>query len=284
MSEVTKNIENESCCTVVCETPLNKDYWDAQYQSNTIGWDLGQVSPPLKNYIDSISDKSARILIPGAGNAYEADYLVSQGFQNITIIDIAPTVVESLQKTYSSTPQVTILLGDFFEHKGSYDVILEQTFFCALAPFLRQRYVWKMHQLLAPKGKIAGLLFNRTFEKSPPFGGSKEEYQLLFKDAFSFIKIEECTTSIGPRMGSELFIEFEKNESITVALYNFTGMHCSSCQKKITILFNELPKVLNASISSDYSQVLLVSNEPIELSLLEATIAYDEAYKIIPVM
>lgn len=284
MSKETKYDESESCCTVVCETPLNKDYWDAQYQSNTIGWDLGQVSPPLKRYINTLTNKNCKILIPGAGNAYEANYLVSKGFQNITIIDIAPTVVESLQNTYSNTPQVSIILGDFFDHKGNYDLIIEQTFFCALAPFLRQRYVWKMHQLLAPKGKLAGLLFNRTFEKSPPFGGSKEEYQLLFKEAFNEVQMEVCADSIAPRLGSELFFEFDKNESVIVALYQFEGMHCSSCQKKITTLFNELPNVLNTSFSSDYSQVIVVSKAPIELSLIETTIAYDEAYKIIPVM
>jgi len=150
-------MDNLQCCVVSCEKPLDQNYWDSQYQSNTIGWDLGEVSPPLKNYIDTLENKDIRILIPGCGNTYEAEYLLEQGFTNITVIDIAPTLVENLKTKFKDNPNINILLGDFFEHQGMYDVILEQTFFCALPPTMRQKYVWKMHQLLANKGKITGL-------------------------------------------------------------------------------------------------------------------------------
>jgi hypothetical protein len=41
-----------------------------------------------------------------------------------------------------------------------------------------------MHNLLNDHGILAGLLFNRSFDVSPPFGGSKEEYEKLFSGAF----------------------------------------------------------------------------------------------------
>ena len=43
---------------------LDQEYWDTQYISNTTGWDLGEVSPPIKSYIDTIEDKNISILIP----------------------------------------------------------------------------------------------------------------------------------------------------------------------------------------------------------------------------
>ena len=67
-------------------------------------------------------------------------------------------------KKFKNNPNIKIVLGDFFAHKGKYDLIIEQTFFCALPPTMRQKFVWKMHQLLADEGKLAGLLFNRAFE------------------------------------------------------------------------------------------------------------------------
>jgi hypothetical protein len=100
------------------------------------------------------------------------------------VIDIAPTLVEKLKEKFKNTTAIRIIQGDFFEHKGSYDLILEQTFFCALPPQMRQKYVWKMHQLLADEGILAGLLFNKTFESGPPFGGSKEEYEKLIDKLF----------------------------------------------------------------------------------------------------
>jgi methyl halide transferase len=192
------------------EKRLDQEYWDTQYKTNATGWDLGKVSPPIKHYIDTLKDKNISILIPGCGNSHEAECLLSQGFTNITIIDIAPTLVSNLQEKFKNYPNIKIVLGDFFEHQGEYDLIIEQTFFCALPPAIRDKYVSKMHQLLNEKGLLVGLLFNRTFESGPPFGGSQTEYKQLFKDYFDFKIIESCHNSIAPRANSELFIEFIK--------------------------------------------------------------------------
>lgn len=189
---------------------LDKDFWDNQYQNQTTGWDLGRVSPPLKYYFDTLSNKNIRILIPGCGNSYEAEYLLEQGFTNITIIDISPSLVKQLQLKFNNNTNIKIVLGDFFEHEGVYDLIVEQTFFCALVPTLRPNYVWKMHHLLSTQGKIMGVLFNRTFENSPPFGGNITEYISLFKSFFDILKIENCRNSVSPRAGTELFFEFNK--------------------------------------------------------------------------
>ncbi len=186
---------------------LDENYWNSQYNANTTGWDLGEVSPPLKAYIDQLVNKNLRILIPGCGNTYEAAYLLQQGFTNITVIDIAPALVAQLKERYKGNPHIKIILGDFFEHEGEYDLILEQTFFCALNPALRKNYIAKMHELLAPNGKLAGVLFNREFEQQgPPFGGSKEQYEPMFERYFNFKIFEPCNNSFIKRIDTELFI------------------------------------------------------------------------------
>ncbi len=202
--------EDINCCKEACPTKLNKNFWDNQYQNNETGWDLGSVSPPLKELIDKLEDKQLSILIPGAGNAYEAEYLIERGFTDVTVIDIAPTVVDSLKRKFTNSKRISIVQGDFFEHIGQYDLILEQTFFCALNPSFRKSYVGKMFSLLKQNGILTGLLFNRTFEKSPPFGGNKEEYEMLFQPYFDFLIFEPCKNSVAPRVGSELFFSFRK--------------------------------------------------------------------------
>ena len=89
-------ITEEKCCVVTCDIPLGETYWNNQYEADATGWDLGTVSPPLKEYIDQLTNKDLRILIPGCGNTYEADYLLQKGFTNITVIDIAPALVAKL--------------------------------------------------------------------------------------------------------------------------------------------------------------------------------------------
>ena len=274
-------MSEEKCCVVTCNLPLDQTYWDNQYQANATGWDLGQVSPPIKAYIDNIDNKEAKILIPGCGNTYEAEYLLQQGFTNITVIDIAPTLVESLKQKFANNNNITIILGDFFDHQGKYDFIIEQTFFCALPPTLRQKYVWKMHQLLTDYGKLFGLLFNREFEVSPPFGGSLNEYEQLFTKAFIFNSISLAGNSIPSRANTELFIEFKKIELNQVNLYHFEGITCSGCMNTVSSKFLEINGVLNVSMNSNFSEIIIVSKTEIDIKTLQEIVSYDEKYKII---
>lgn len=203
--------KSEKCCTDTKLLNLGQSYWDKQYESNSTGWDLGEVSPPIKTYIDQLTNKNLSILIPGCGNTYEADYLLQQNFTNVTVIDIALTLVEKLKTKYAENPNIHIILGDFFAHQGQYDLIIEQTFFCAINPSHRESYVNKMIELLAPNGKLMGILFDRSFEmKGPPFGGNQEEYKKLFQTNFNFIHFTPCYNSYHKRANTELFILLQK--------------------------------------------------------------------------
>ena len=186
---------------------LDKDFWSKRYQSGETGWDLGEVSPPLKAYIDQLENKNLRILIPGCGNSYEAEYLLEKGFTDISVIDIAPEPVSRLRAKFQTNPNIKIIQGDFFTHQDKYDLILEQTFFCALDPGLRKNYADAVKGLLAQDGKLVGVLFNKEFaQQGPPFGGTNDEYRILFADAFKFRTFESCYNSFPKRAGSEVFI------------------------------------------------------------------------------
>lgn len=190
---------------------LNKEYWDSRYSDGDTGWDIGYVSTPLKEYIDQINDKSLKILIPGGGSSYEAEYLAANGFTDITVLDISNEVVSKLKNKFTALPQVNIIQGDFFKHEGKYDLVLEQTFFCAFNPSLRNKYYPKMKQLLSPKGKIVGVMFGIEFDKQgPPFGGSEKEYRELMEGYFTPKTLELCYNSIPKRQENELFIILQR--------------------------------------------------------------------------
>ncbi len=70
-------------------------------------------------------------MIPGAGNAYEAEYLFKQGFKNIFVLDISEKPLITFSERFPEFPESQLILGDFFTHKGLYDLIIEQTFFCS---------------------------------------------------------------------------------------------------------------------------------------------------------
>ena len=190
---------------------LNEDFWDHRYKNNDIGWDLGQISPPLKTYINQLTDKSIRILIPGGGNSYEAEYLFNLGFINVYVVDVSQTALNNIKSRIPSFPSEQLLNKNFFDLNMIFDLILEQTFFCAIEPRLRNDYVIKMNDLLSNKGKLTGLLFNvPLYTERPPFGGSKSEYVKRFDNYFNIRTIESAYNSHESRVDQELFFILEK--------------------------------------------------------------------------
>ncbi len=190
---------------------LDQSYWNTRWEKGETGWDIGYAAPAITQYMMQYTDKSAAILIPGCGNAYEAEWLAKQGFTNITLIDIAPKAAEQLNEKFQYIAAIKVLCEDFFQHEGKYDLLIEQTFFCAIPPIRRKEYVQKAASLLKPNGKIIGVLFDKIFEQpGPPFGGSADEYRSLFDPSFIIHTMDRCYNSIPPRSGSELFIHLRK--------------------------------------------------------------------------
>ena len=190
---------------------LNDHYWQDRYLKDEAGWDIGQPSAPIIAYIDQLTDKNLKILIPGCGNSYEAEYIWEKGFKNVHLLDYAQQPITNFKSRVPAFPGTQLHVTDFFKHQGQYDLIIEQTFFCAIEPTLRNQYAKHMFSLLADSGKLVGLLFNCEFEKEgPPFGGSKEEYKNYFIPYFEFHTFETAFNSIAPRAARELFINLQK--------------------------------------------------------------------------
>ncbi len=191
------------------------EYWSQRYLKGQTGWDIGYPSIPVRTYVDQLTDKQIFILVPGAGNGYEVEYLYRNGFPNVFMLDISRVPLDSFKIRNPDFPAHQLLHTDFFDHKGDYDLILEQTFFCALTPTPENRkaYAEHMAQLLRPKGKLVGLWFDfpltDDFEK-PPFGGDRDAYLRYMAPFFKIRTFEKCYNSIQPRQGTELFGVFEK--------------------------------------------------------------------------
>ena len=190
---------------------LDQHYWNQRYLAQDTPWDTGAPTPPLQQIIDQIEDRQMRILIPGAGNGHEAVYLHQKGFSQVIVCDWAEAAITQFAKQAPDFPKEHLLIADFFALEDSYDFILEQTFFCALSPTLREAYVKKTAALLHNrKGRLTGLFFSSHFPfTGPPFGGTKAEYQKLFKQHFDIEQLEACPNSIPPRLGNELIFRFK---------------------------------------------------------------------------
>lgn len=191
---------------------FNEQYWDTLYKKNRTGWDIGYICTPLKEYIDQITDKNLKILIPGAGHGYEAEYLYNKGFKNTYYLDYSEKAVNNFKKICPLFPESNIIKEDFFDHKGNYDLIFELAFFTSIIPERREELADKIFQLLYPGGKYTGVFFSHEFgNEHPPFGAIKETYLELIKDKFKVKIFETAYNSIKPRANREIFFIFQKN-------------------------------------------------------------------------
>ncbi len=193
---------------------FDADYWQNRYDVGSDGWDLGAPSRPLAEYIDQLMNKELRILIPGCGRAWEGQYLHERGFKNVWLMDLTGGPFAEFLQRCPDFPKEHLITGDFFAHQGQYDIIIEQTFFCAIDPAMRDRYVEQAHALLVPGGLLVGVLFDDPAPGkdpgAPPFGGSRAEYIERFGARFAHVSVEACHNSIPPRAGREVWIDARK--------------------------------------------------------------------------
>ena len=190
----------------------SSEYWNEHYLQNRTGWDIGYVSGPLKEYFVQLKNKDLKILIPGAGNAYEVEFLFHHGFTNTWLLDFSEQSILNFLDRCPDFPADQIIKEDYFDIHGQYDLIIEQTFFSSIPPQKRHLYSDQVFNLLKDGGKYVGLLFNHEFPfDGPPFGGTLEEYQHLFSDKLIIDKIETAINSIGPRSGREFFVMMRKS-------------------------------------------------------------------------
>lgn len=191
-------------------------YWQARYATpGRAGWDAGRATPPLRAYFDQLPvAQQPRVLIPGAGRAYEAEYLHGLGFRHVVVADFAPEPLAALLARVPDFPKENLWQTDFFalDLPDSFDLLIEQTFVSALHPSQRPAYAAQCAHLLRPGGRLVGLLFDRDFAGAtePPFGGSREEYAAYFAPYFEFVHFETAYNSLPARAGHELFICLQK--------------------------------------------------------------------------
>jgi thiopurine S-methyltransferase len=165
------------------QRPEHRDFWDKRFGEGTTPWNAGGVPEALMRYIEG-SNSQPRTLIPGCGHAWEAAWLARQGGK-VTALDFSAAAVEAARQQLGNW-NGQLLCDDFFTFKPelAYDLIYERAFLCALPRKLWQNYGRRMHELLAPGGRLIGFFFFSDAPKGPPFGITPEALDALLSPWF----------------------------------------------------------------------------------------------------
>tara|TARA_Y100001936_G_scaffold253783_1_gene320966 strand:- start:7374 stop:7979 length:606 start_codon:yes stop_codon:yes gene_type:complete len=191
-------------------------FWDDCYVSNNIGWDLGDITPVFKDWAQNIPKKS-KILVPGAGNGYDPLYFSSLGHE-VLAVDFSKQAIKRIEKEAKKyNLSIKALKCDFFDLESklynNFDYIVEYTFFCAIDPINRLKYIDHIYNLLKRSGYLVGLflpLNKSKDEGGPPFSVSEDEIINNFSNKFKLVKSFKHPLSIKSRLLNEQYFEFKK--------------------------------------------------------------------------
>ena len=99
---------------------------------------------------------------------------------------------------------------NFFEmdvvHNGTFDMVIEQTFFCAISPEQRISYVSTVARALKQGGMLAGLFYHTGEEGGPPFNTTREDIVKLFSDLFEIRQLTRAEDSAEQRKNKEWIV------------------------------------------------------------------------------
>lgn len=151
--------------------------WEQAYVDGRVPWDLGSAPPALEALV--ARTPPGRVFVPGAGRGHDARAW-ARGGSAVTALDVSPTAVaEARALDAASGAVVTWIAGDLFDLPrdlaGAFDVVWEQTCFCALAPEQRDAYVDAVADVLAPGGRFHGILWNTGQPGGPPYAVTGED-------------------------------------------------------------------------------------------------------------
>ncbi len=177
--------------------------WDRRYREGGDGWELGQPTPPLAEFLRHDGRSPAPggpVLVPGCGRGHEAALLAELGFAAVGL-DFSGEAVGEAQRLHGREhPGLRWLQADLFDPAaleaaglgpGSLQGVVEHTCFCAIDPHLRAAYMATVAALLQPGGWLLGLFWCHGRAGGPPWGSDPHELIDLAQQAGLVVEIWE---------------------------------------------------------------------------------------------
>lgn len=165
------------------EQQLDSDYWSARYKEGKTGWDRGDASPSLIQWIETGKMTPGRILVPGCGRGHEVVELCRRGF-DVTAIDFSQHPIDHLREILQ-TQQLTATLVQsdvlHFQPDQTFDAVYEQTCLCAMYPNHWSDYEAQLQRWLKPQGQLFACFMQSPEHLNPPFHCDVDAMRQLFQ-------------------------------------------------------------------------------------------------------
>ena len=146
-----------------------KQHWETVYENKTpdqVSWTQEKPEISLKLILETGVSKSAQIIDVGGGDSKLVDYLLEEGFKNVSVLDISEKALEKAKKRLGDqAAHVTWIVDDItaFKPQKTYDVWHDRATFHFLTTDAEIKYYKKITSAFVKDHLIIG-----TFSKDGP--------------------------------------------------------------------------------------------------------------------
>lgn len=146
-----------------------KQHWDKVYEDKNpdqVSWTQEKPEISLKLILETGISKSAQVIDVGGGDSNLVDYLLDEGFINVSVLDISTKALEKAKNRLGDkAANVTWIVGDItqFEPKTTYDLWHDRATFHFLTSEAEIEYYKKITSTFVKDHLIIG-----TFSKEGP--------------------------------------------------------------------------------------------------------------------
>lgn len=178
-----------------------KQHWDLIYDNKTpdqVSWTQEKPETSLKLIQDSGLSKTAKIIDIGGGDSKLVDYLLEEGYKNITVLDISAKSLDKARKRLGNKAgNVDWIVSDISTFKP--DMVYDLWHDRAAFHFLTMKEQIERYQAISGNFVRDSLIIG-TFSKNGPtkcsgLEISQYDEQELTKTFKNHFKIEDCFTT-----------------------------------------------------------------------------------------
>jgi methyl halide transferase len=176
-------------------TQLSPNFWQEKFETQQTGWDRGQASPQLLQWLTSGALNAVdapRIAIPGCGKGWEVVALSEMGFE-VTGLDYTPAAVsETRHRLRSADLPGQVIQADVLSYlpECPFDAVYEQTCLCAISPDHWIRYSQQLAHWIRPGGHLYAMFMQASrpgreqgLVEGPPFHCDINAMHALFNSS-----------------------------------------------------------------------------------------------------
>jgi len=193
---------------------MDHEFWHSRWNKNEIGFHQSDIHPMLVKHWSALTQPRNHVLVPLCGKSRDMHWLQHQGLEVVgsELSEIAmQDFIEDCEVSFTSRTVASftshkavgyhLIVGDFFalnkNQIGSIDCVYDRAALVALPQDMRDQYVEKLKDLLAPNTEILLITFSydQSKREGPPFSIDAAEVERLYSSWCQITQLETVATN-----------------------------------------------------------------------------------------